>query len=171
MNHMVDVLTEHDKHQLLQNGTSQDVVKEKQIELEYEESIAIRDIKLAKEIRSRKILDIQLVLAFIPFSLANVGFLVPYKTENALLTGTCHFIMFMTYNILLVVFSISEYKLWTSLKKTNFLNGKINSCRLAAFFFFTNTYLAVHIWMMYHFSSEFIQQYIFREKQTTNVYT
>ena len=55
---MVDFLTEHDKHQLLQNGTSQDVVKEKQIELEYEESIAIRDIKLAKEIRSRKILDI-----------------------------------------------------------------------------------------------------------------
>ena len=96
------------------------------------------------------------MIAFIPFCTANVVFLAPYKTENALLTGICHFYMFMNYTILLIVFSISEYKLWTSLKKTNFLSGKINSFRIAAFFFFTNAYLAVHIWMVYHFSSEFI---------------
>ena len=58
MNHMVNVLTEHDKFQLLLNGASQIVEKVKQLELLYEESIAIRDIKLAKEIRSRKILNI-----------------------------------------------------------------------------------------------------------------
>ena len=58
MNHMVDVLLEHDKHQFLQNGVPENFEKEKQIELEYEESIAIRDKKLAKEVRSRQILNI-----------------------------------------------------------------------------------------------------------------
>ena len=153
---MVDVLTEHDKHRLLQNDGPKFVEKEKQLEVEYEEGLAIRDIKLMKEIRSRKILNIQIVIAFIPFCTANIVFLAPYKTENALFTGICHFYMLLNYTILLIVFSISECKLWTSLKKTNFLDGKINSLRLAAFFFFTNTYLAVHIWMMYHFSKEFI---------------
>ena len=52
------VLAEHDKHQLLQNGAPQTVVKEKQLDLESEESIAIRNNKLAKEIRSRQILNI-----------------------------------------------------------------------------------------------------------------
>ena len=50
---MVDVLLEHDKHQFLQNGVPENFEKEKQIELEYEESIAIRDNKLAKENKSR----------------------------------------------------------------------------------------------------------------------
>ena len=168
---MVNVLIEHDKHQLLQNGAPESIEKVKKLELEYEEGIIVRDIKLMKEIRSRKILNIQLVIAFIPFFTANIIFLAPYKTKNTLLTGSCHFIMFMTYNILLVVFTFYEFKLWIIFNKTNFLNNKINSFRLAAFFFITNTYLAVHIWMMYKFSSEFIEEYIFRGETTTNVYT
>ena len=61
--------------------------------------------------------------------------------------------MLMIYSILLIVFSIYEYKLCTKLNKTNFLNGKVNSFRVAAFFFFVNTYLVIHILMMYQFSS------------------
>ena len=168
---MIIILIEHDKHQLLQNGAPKDIVKVKKIELLYEEDIIIRNMKLMKEKRSRKILNIQLVLALIPFCTANLVFLAPYYTENAILTGISHFIMFMTYSILFVVFSFYGCKLWLNLRKTNFLNGKINSFRLAAFFFFTNAYLAIHIWMMYHFSSEFIQQYILGGKESTSVYT
>ena len=58
MYHLVNVLTEHDKLKILQNDGPGVVVKEKKIEVEYEEGLAIRDIKLMKEIRSRKILNI-----------------------------------------------------------------------------------------------------------------
>ena len=58
MNHMVDVLLEHDKHQFLQNGVPENFEKEKQIEIEYEESLAIRDLKLVIENRSRYILNV-----------------------------------------------------------------------------------------------------------------
>ena len=57
------------------------------------------------------------------------------------------------------------------LRKTSFLNRKVNSIQLATFFSLTNIYLLVHIWMMYHFSKAFIHFMFTSSADMSNTYT
>lgn len=80
MKNIDNVLTELDEQYLLLNGEPGVIEKKTKIELSYEEKILISDNKMIKEIKSRKILKICLAVAFIPFCIANIVFIGPYKT-------------------------------------------------------------------------------------------
>lgn len=119
-------------------------------------------------------LNIQVLVAFIPFCFANFVFIVPFYIPDEreefkiIFTGICYFIMFMTYIILFFMFSFLQFKVWSNLKNKNFFDGRISNRSILAFFTVTNTYLFVKIWIMYTFSSPFFK-YIFDNKDATTL--
>jgi len=111
----------------------------------------------------------------IPFCIANGVFILPFKIGdeqvNFKITGICHCIMLVTYVSLQVMFFIFEFRVWNQLKKTNFVQLRVNKRHVATYFALTNLYLMVHIWMMSVFSKGIIKSiFTNNEKGDADIY-
>ena len=128
------------------------------------------------EINMRQSIHKRVLALSVPFCIANGVFILPFKIGdeqvNFKITGVCHCIMLVTYVSLQVIFFILEFRVWKQLNQTNFVQQRVSKRHVATYFFLTNLYLMVHIWMMFFFSKGIIVS-IFSNEQELNsdIYT